>query len=50
VAEGFRQVVGIVRIANGRAVGDLAKNLSKRIIAITIRHPVDVAAGSPNGA
>jgi len=35
VAEGLRQVVGIVRIANElERIGDLAKNISKRIIAI----------------
>ena len=35
VAEDLRQVVGIVRIANElERIGDLAKNISKRIIAI----------------
>src|SRR5262249_10721699 len=36
VADDLRQVVGIVRIANElERIGDLAKNISKRIIAIS---------------
>src|SRR6266446_6549159 len=49
VAEDLRQVVGIVRIANElERIGDLAKNISKRIIASTIRtFQFDRCAGSP---
>jgi phosphate transport system protein len=45
VAEDLRQVVGIVRIANElERIGDLAKNISKRIIAIKSGHSSPIVA------
>src|SRR5258707_4944535 len=49
VADDLRQIVGILRIANEiERIGDLAKNIGKRIIAICRQGGRSLDAGSRN--